>query len=188
MDSPEAGKDLAVQSFLTEIKDWNVMGILPEGLELADGKKVRDMRFGKPGFYDHGTRFSDLHGGGFPYELRRDYHDTDKNINILSILPYKDGSSVVVYNLKWLVKDINPRYREFGDPANVQFLMSDQAASRLRDSIRKDTTLMDRIIAAKFPELVQNRQIVPWKQLVLCPVDTKRPSHLEGNNEVIATR
>ena len=187
MDTPETGKDQAVQSFLSEIKDWDIIGVLPEGLELADGKKVREIH--KRRFYSHGTYFSDLRGRSLPDGLRRDYQDTDEDINILSVLPYKDGNSIVVYRLKWMTKDLgDPRYRKSGEPADVHFLMSEGAASRLRDSVRKDTTLMDRIVTAKFPELVRNRQIVPWKKLLLCPVDIKRPSHMEDNNEIIATR
>lgn len=186
MDTPEAAKDQAVQSFLAEVKDWNVMGKLPEGLELADGKRVRGI-YAK-GFYDHGTTFGNLPGRPLPYQLKRDYEDTDQDINILSVLPHEDGNSVVVYRLKWMAKDLDIRTRETGSPAEAQFLVAEHTASQLRENIREDTTLMDRVVAAKFPKLVQNRQIIPWKKLILCPVDTKRPSHMEGNHEVIATR
>ncbi len=184
MEHKTGVEDRLVQEFLGQIRDWNVHGYLPEGLELADEKKVKPMN--SNGFYDHGTDFGKVEPlryavliGDLERKLKSD------TANAVTDFPYKDGSVVIRYRLSWYSWDLDKR-GEYTS-ANVDFLFPKAVADRLLSELPQNPELVDKLIVAKFPKLVENRKVKPWKKLFYLP-STVSGGKWEEQLKVISTR
>jgi len=157
-----------VVNWIKKVKDWDLHAGLPSDLNLSDGKSVNSSKAGD--FNHHGTDFGKI----LPMLFSMAIPDIEKihpDANLLAVLPIGDNQEIVWYKFRNFRTQTATDKRSGISPAILYLLFDKGDGVRFVDAIKEEPTLMDGWIAAKFPELVKQVEIQPWKELLLLPED-----------------
>lgn len=179
-----SGAEKLAQDWKLKIKEWNLNASLPEGLEVADGRKVSG--YDEWAFKDHGPRtFDSLMTPRFNFSVQR-VESEDPDANLLASFPTPEGDVVWYrfYNFKPITeKDKRSGFRQ----ANLYMVFQTGEGAKFVADVKSEPTLADAIVAAKFPEVVAKVEIKAWKRLVYIPQDVSSSDVLQ-KMEVVASR
>lgn len=183
MEITSSAEKLA-QDWKLKIKDWNINAAFIADLPLADGIKTSVAN--EHGYYDHKKSFGPL--GEIKFRMAiADIEKTHKEANLLAVFPDKNGQEIVWYKFENFMPPTTRDKRSGFGPANVYFLFNNGEGDKLVQQVKSDPTLLDALVAAKFPELATKVEVKPWKEILFLSQDLSL-QNIESQIQVIASR